>query len=267
MPTLTIGAVDVEATLGANVTDLGEYLDRLMSTQAEVEIPGMPGVILAGPDHTPVRDFSFKMYLDGASQAAVRTNFDKLTALVSKEQQVVIGDSDARTILAKCQRIGALQFPTNSRANSLNTFAIGLELFFRAKHPFWKTVTPNAVAFANSDVAMPQGTAPSEPVLTSATGSATTPLITCKDHTGATLWTCQLASQGASEHYRITTARGVMTIEKWNGSAYVMSDASITAGIFPKPLPSDGDAFQTSAWPTLRASTGSWTSTYNRAWR
>ena len=267
MATLLIGGVDVEGTLGVHITDLGGYLDRMMSAQGEVEIPGVPGAIAAGPYRTPVRDFDIAGYLDGASQAAVRTNFAKLTALVSEETSYVVGDAEAYTIQAVCLEMPALNYPVGSRANSLNEFQVAFQMKCRARSPFWSSTTDTTVNFTTSAAACAVGTAPSYPVLTTNTTAAAADTLIGKDYLGTTLWTAVLAARSTGERYRITTTPGVMTLEFYNGSAWVSGESKLTSGVFPQSLPSSGVGYQTSAWPTLQSSTGSWSAVYRKLWR
>ncbi len=268
MATVYVAGVDLEATLGFQCTDTGAEHDGAVSVPGELEIPGVRGAIFVGPDRVPVREFTITGFLTGANQAAVRTNFHKLKALVGSEDVTVrVADWTTVDITARCIRFDGQNYPRQSRANSLNEKEMHVAMTFRAANPYWRDTSNTVVAFTTSAVAMPQGTAPGEAVLESAVGAATTPTITCKDYLGATLWTATLASQGASEKYRITTTPAVMTIEKWNGSAWVVSDASLTAGVFPKPLPSSPTGYQSSTWPTLQATSGSWTATYKKQWR
>jgi hypothetical protein len=267
MATLTLAGVDIETTLGAHITNLGAYLDGLMGVQGEVEIPGMPGVLAAGPTRTAVREFDIEGYLDGASQAAVRANFAKLKALVSEEHSVVIGDADAYTIQAVCTNVPALNYPVGSRANSLNEFPVAFRLAYRARSPFWQSTSDTTVNFTTSATACAQGTAPSYPVLTTDTTAAGADTLIGKDYLGNTLWTAVLASRSTGERYRITTTPSVMTLEFYNGSAWVAGDSKLTSGVFPQVLPSSGIGYQTSAWPTLQSSTGSWAAVYRKQWR
>ncbi len=263
MATLWVAGVDLEATLGFQFQDEGEVLHGAVTIPTEIEIPTMRGALFTGPSRVPVREFTLRGYLAGASQAVVRANLKKLIALVGETPVTVrVADWSDVQITAQCVR-----FPAANYVPAQLAPPVRVEMTFRAANPYWQSTTPEAVAFTTSAVAMPQGTAPSEPVLTTAVGAATTPVITAKDYLGATLWTATLASLGASERYRITTAPGAMTIEKWNGSAWVSAEDALTAGIFPRPLPSNGTGYQTSAWPTLQATTGSWTATYSRLWR
>lgn len=267
MATLTIGGVDVEGSLGAHITDLGGYLDRMMSVQGEVEIPGMPGALAAGPYRTPVREFEMAGYFDGASQAAVRANVAKLTALVSEETSYVVGDAEAYTIQAICTEMPVLNYPVGSRANSLNEFQAAFRIKCRARSPYWQSTSDTTVNFTTSAAACAQGTAPSYPVLTTNTTAAAADTLIGKDYLGNTLWTAVLAARSTGERYRITTAPGVMTLEFYNGSAWVAGDSKLTSGVFPQVLPSSGVGYQTSAWPTLQSSTGSWSAVYKKQWR
>jgi hypothetical protein len=263
MATLYVAGVDLEATLGFQFTDEGEVLSGAVAIPTEIEIPTMRGALFVAPHRVPVREFTLRGYLNGATQAAVRTNLKKLVALVGEDQVTVrVADWSDVQITAKCVRFPAANYPPAQLAPPVR-----VEMTFRAPNPYWQDTTPQAIAFTTSAVAMPQGTAPSEPVLTTAVGAATTPMITAKDYVGGTLWTATLASLSASERYRITTAPGAMTIERWDGAVWVADEDALTAGIFPRPLPSNGTGYQTSAWPTLQATTGSWTATYNRQWR
>jgi hypothetical protein len=270
MSALWLAGVDTEATLGFNVTDLGNTLDGAMGMQEGIDIPTLPGVVLAGPHRTPLRQFTLRGYLDGADQATVRANLAKLKALLGDEDtltSVRLGDWTTVQIDARCKGFKVRRYPLNGTANSLNEVPVAVEMDFEAPSPFWEDTTATEIAFTTSAVSMPQGTAPSEPVLTTAAGAATTPTITAKDKDANTLWTCTLASLTSGQRYRITTARGVMTVEKYTGSAWESAEASITAGIFPKPLPSSGAGYLASSWPTLQATAGSWTATYNKRWR
>lgn len=267
MAAITIGGVDLEATLGFQFTDDGNYLDAAVTIPGEVEIPNVPGALSAGPNRVPVREFTLRGYLNGSTRAAVRTNLHLLRALVgSADVAVILGGWSTVTITARCVKFEASDGVGPTRANAQNEVPVRVAMTFRAASPYWEDITPQSVGFTTSAVAMPQGTAPSNPVLTTTAAVATTPTITCKDYLGATLWTATLASLGATERYRITTAPGVMTIEKYNGSAWVNSDASLTSGTFPKPLPSSGVGYQTAAWPTLQATSGTWTAAYSKAW-
>lgn len=272
MSALTIAGVDLEATLGAQVHDLGATLDGIMGQRAGVELPTMPGVIRAGAQRTPVREFTFAMTLDGANQAAVRANLDTLKAICGDEDPdttatIVLGDQTARQIEARCTSFVTRRYPLNGTANSMHEVPVLVELTFVADFPYWQDVTPQSVNFTTSDTALPQGTAPSYPVLTTNTTSAAADTLTCKDKDGATLWTCTLAARSSGERYRITTALGVMTLEFYNGSSWAVNEAKRTAGLFPRPMPSSRAGYLASDWPTLASTTGSWTAAYPRCWR
>jgi hypothetical protein len=271
MPALTIGGIDVGATFGFQFTDEGHALDAMVSVPNEVEIPAMRGAIFVGPNRVPVRKFTFKGFLDGASQATVRSNLHKLQALLGDgtENLVIVGDWPTVQIAAVCVELPGLNYPVGSRANSQNEIPFAVEMAFRASNPYWQDITPQSITFTTTHTAMPQGTAPGEPVLTSPIGVLTTPVITVYDANDVAISSTTLASLSAAQQYRITTKPGVMLIEKSldSGATWSSSDASMTAGIFPKLLPSNGVAYQTSAWPKLSASAGTWTAAYSRQWR
>jgi hypothetical protein len=272
MSVVKLAGYDIEVVFGAHITNLGAILDAAVTTQAELTLPGMEGAMLAGvwTEKTPVRGAVLEMYLDGASQAAVRTALHALQALLGGGDLVTleIGDWSGVWISGYCTGFPALNYPLNSRGNSQNEIPIAIKIPIRFITPYWTDTTASqVVAFTSTPVAMPQGTAPSAPILTTDAAACAIDLLTCKDYLGATLWTCQLAARLITERYRITTARGVMTLEKYNGAAWVVSESSRIGGIFPKLLPSNNIGYQTSAWPTLEATHGSWTATYPRRWR
>ncbi len=268
MPAVTIQGVDLETTLGFQMTDDGEYLNAAVGIPGEVEVPSMPGGIFAGPDRTPMRQFTIAGYLDGASRAAVRTNLHKLRALVGSDPvTVTLGGWSTVVSTARCIEFEASDgVNPNSRANAQNEFPVKVAMTFRAPNPYWQDITPQSVAFTTSAVAMPQGTAPGYSVLITSAGAIAGPVITAKDYLGATLWTATLEALLAGERYRITTEPGVMTLEKFTGGVWVNSDASLLSGTFPRPLPSDNVAYQTSAWPTIEATSGSWNNDYPKQW-
>ena len=92
-------------------------------------------------------------------------------------------------------------------------------------------------------------------------------LIGGKDYLGNTLWTATLAARTSGQRYRITTQPSLMTVELYTGGVWTNSDASLTGGTFPPPLPSSGTGYQSGTWPTLCATTGNWTATYSKQWR
>lgn len=273
MAAITIGGVDLEATFGADVHDLGNSLDAALGQQAAVEIPGLPGVIRAGPFRTPIREFAFRFTFDGASQATVRGYLDTFKVLCGSEEDgetaptVVLGDQTGRQIAARCTKLGVRRYPLQGTANSLNEIPLAIEAAFQADFPYWQDVTPQSVSFTTSATDMPQGTAPCYPVYTTNTTSAAADTLTAKDRSGTTLWTCTLAARSSGERYRITTARGVMTIELYTGGAWTSAEDAMTAGIFPKALPASYAGYAASDWPTMQSSTGSWTADYSRSWR
>src|SRR5690606_1756515 len=83
---------------------------------------------------------------------------------------IVLGDQTAKQIDARCVRFETRRYPLNGTADSMNEVPVLVDMGFRAPSPFWEDVTPQSVAFTTSAVAMPQGTAPSEPVLTTSAG-------------------------------------------------------------------------------------------------
>jgi len=270
MSTLKYATVDVEATFGATVHDLGGILDAAVVTQNELGVPNVPGAIVLGPYGVAVREFTQVMTLDGVSQSAVRTNLKKLEALLGNANEITIesGDRPNEWLYARCIKFKTKNYPLNGHANELNEIPVLVTLTFRSAKPYWTDTTASqSVAFTTAAVAMPQGTAPSEPILTTDTAAAGADTIICKDYLGVELWRCVLAARSSGERYRITTALGVMTIEKYTGGVWTNSDASLTSGVFPKPLPSDPTGYQTAAWPTLQSSTGAWTADYPRRWR
>ncbi len=270
MASITIGSVDLDATLGFNMTSDGEYLAGAMGVPGSVEIPGVGGGVFGSIDRTAMREFVVEGYLDGASRAAVRTNLHKLRSLVSAQTTFTYAGWSTVQLLVRCIDFQAFDYPhpnASTRANAVNEIPVAVRMTFRSANPFWQDITPQSVGFTTSPVAMPQGTAPSYPVLTTTAGAIAGPVITAKDHDAVTLWTATLEALLTGERYRITTEPGVMTLEKYNGSAWVNSDASLVAGIFPRPLPSEYAAYAASDWPTLEATTGTWTADYPRQWR
>lgn len=268
---LTIRGVDLVGALGFNFTDEGQIFDAAMSTQTELEIPNLPGALLMGPYRTPIRAWTIKGYLSGASQAAVLANLKTLQAIVGDGAliPIIIGNRPTMQLMAYCSSMAGLTYPvaaTGNRSNALNEIPIAVEMPFRGG-PYWQDITPQAIAFTTGAVSMPQGTADSEPVLTTDATAAAADLLTCKDSSGNTLWTTTLAARATGEKYRITTARGVMTIEKFTGGIWTNSDASLTAGIFPRAMRSTGDMYLASAWDTMQSTHGNWTATYPMRWR
>lgn len=269
MPALTIGGIDL-SSLGFNFTDEGHALDASVEVPQEVEIPGMRGAILAGPARTAVRAFTLKGYLDGTTQAAVRTNLRKLQALLGdgRENLIIVGDWSTVQIAAVCTRLPGLNYPTNSRANSQNEIPFAVEMDFRAANPYWQDVTPTSPTFNTVHTQIPQGTAPGEYVLLSPVGVLAACTLKGWDYLDVELWSMTLAALTAGQQYRITVQPPVMTIEKFVGGVWVFADDQKTAGVFPMLLPSNGEAFQASAWPRLSASVGTWTvSGFRRRWR
>lgn len=273
MSTITIAGVDLEATLGADVHDLGASLDGAIGSQAGIEVPTLPGVLRAGPFRTPIRTFTTRLTLDGASQSAVRANLDTLKALCGSEEDsetavtIVLGDQTGRQIDARCVKFATQRYPLQGTANSLNEIPVLVEIDWQADLPYWQDVTPQSVDFTTSDTDLPQGTAPSYPVLTTDTAAAAADTLTCKDRGGTTLWTCTLAARSSGERYRFTTARGVMTLEKYSGGSWAVSEGSRTAGVFPLPIPASSAGYLASSWPTLASTTGAWNAAYPRSWR
>ncbi len=264
MATSWLATIDVEAVLGALLWDEDHILDAAVEVPTEVVIPNARGAILTLPNRVAVRDFALKYTFDGVSRAAVRTNLEKMKALVGNGEDISVRVADMTdlSITARCVDLKAV-----NQAPHQVSIPIDVEIFFRAANPYWQSTTPESVSFGATPVAMPQGTAPSEPVYTSPIG----PLAACTlrgyTHLDVEDWFSTLAALGSGEQYRITTTRGVMLIEKFTGGVWVASDASLTAGIFPRLLPSKGVAFQTSAWPKASASAGTWVADYPRQWR
>lgn len=264
MATLWLDGVDVEATLGFGFTDEGNVLDAAVGAQTEIEIPAMPGAILAGPYRTPIREFTLQGFLTSGDLATTRTNLRKLQALIGDDREVTVRLADWSTvqILAKCVEFRAAA----ARPAQVST-DVDVTMRFRAKSPFWEDTAAQSINFTTTHTDMPQGTAPGYPILTSPVGVLTTPQLKGYDHNDVELWSCTLASLTIGQQYRINTAPGVMSIEKLVSGVWTPADDAITAGRFPMPLPSNGTAFQTSAWPKLSASTGTWNAAYTRQWR
>ena len=264
MATSWIAGYDVEAVFGALLWDEDHILDAAVEVATEIETPNTRGAIQALPNRVQVRDFRLKYTLDGVSRAVVRTNLEKLKALLGdgQERTVRVADMTDLSILARCVDFQAV----NLAPHQVN-IPIDIELGFRAANPYWQSTTPRSITFDATHTAMPQGTAPGEPVLTSPVGPLAACTVKVYNHLDVELSSSTLAALGSGEQYRITTARFVMLIEKFTGGVWVASDASLTAGIFPRLLPSDGVAYQTAAWPKLSASAGTWTSDYPEQWR
>ena len=266
MATSWIASVDVESVLGMLLWDEDHILDTAVEVQGEVEIPMVRGAINAGPNRTKVRDFTLKYTLDGVSRAAVRTNFEKLQALLGdgRDASVRVADRSDLSILARC-----VEFPAVIPGAHQVGIPLDVELKFRAPNPYWQSTTPSVVTFDTTHTAMPQGTAPAEPVITSPVGPLAATTLKGYSYLDVEEWSATLAALGAGEQYRITTSPAVMTIEKLVGATWFPADdqSVLTAGVFPKVLPSNGTGFQTSAWPRLSASAGTWTATYPRQWR
>ena len=267
---LQLNGVDICATLGFQWQDQTTILDAVMGTQAETVIPNMPGAIIGGPFTTAVREFTLAGYLDAADQPTVRANLAKLVALIGDPATlttIVTLDRPTVQLLARCTAFPALNFPVGSRSNSLYERQAAIQMTFRAPNPYWQDITPQVIGFTTSDGAMPQGTAPSWPVLTTDTAAAGADTLTGKDYLGNTLWTATLAARTSGQRYRITTQPSLMTVELYTGGVWTNSDASLTGGTFPPPLPSSGTGYQSGTWPTLCATTGNWTATYSKQWR
>lgn len=260
---LLFDAQDAETTWGFFLALQERALDGSAPVPTEIEIPSMPGALMVLPNRRPVRELMLDGEFDGASQAAVRTNLRKLQAFLldGQSRTIRMADWSGVELVARC-----VGFEVNPEIPQQASTAVGARLRFRAANPFWRTITADAITFGSTPTAMPQGTAESYPILTSPVGVLTTPQIKGYDHNDVELWSCTLASLTSGQQYRINTAPGVMSIEKLVGGVWTPVDDAITAGRFPMPLPSNGTAFQSSAWPKLYASTGTWTSTYNRQW-
>ncbi len=257
---------DAETQFGFYLSDQEGQLQGAAPVPQEIEVPQMRGAIFAGPDRIEVRQFVLSAFLDGVNQATVRTNLRKLQALLldGNLHNVRLADWNTVQIAARCVR-----FEVDPDPPKQISIPVNLRLTFRAPNPYWQDTSGQSINFTTTHTDMPQGTAPGEPVITSPAGPLTTPELRGYDHNDVQLWTCTLASLGSNHKYRINTAPGIMSIEKSTdgGSTWAAADDAITAGRFPMVLPSDGTAFQTSAWPKLYASTGTWNAAYNRQWR
>ncbi len=267
---LNISGVDVEATLGCAINDLGAYLDTAIGAQVGTAIPGVPGVIKAGPFGTDIREFTVVGTFDGAGQSAVRANLRKLQALVGDPDVthlITMADWPTVQILAKCEKMTVLPGNASSRANSQNAIEVVVSMLFRAPNPYWQDITPTSTTFMTSPVAMAQGTAPGHGQLITDTTAAAADVVTVKDYLGNVLWSFTLAARSSGERYRITLDPGIMTIEKYSSGVWSNSDASLTAGVFPRPFPSSGAGYQTSSWPTIESTHGNWTYTRPLQWR
>jgi len=259
-----IAGYDVEAVFGALLWDEDHILDTAVEVPGELEIPSARGAIFAGPHRTKVREFGLKYTLDGVSRAAVRANFEKMQALLGNGEDVSVRVADRTdlSIVARC-----VEFPAVIPGAHQVGIPMDIELLFRAPNPYWQSTTPSVVTFDATHTVMPQGTAASEPVLTSPVGVLAACTLKGYDYLDAEMWSATFEPLSGGEQYRITTQRFVMTIEKFTSGIWTNSDSSLTTGIFPRLLPSSGIGFQTSAWPRLSASVRTWTATFSRQWR
>lgn len=184
MATLYLAGYDVEAEWPTvQMTSRFDLLHRAETILAGVAIPGVAGLVAAGPVDVPARSFAVGLEIDETSVAGVRQRIHEIRGLIGSHLvEVRVADGIELVIDARC--VGGDAVPD---APGLVSHGGNAELRFVADHPFWRYRYPEIYHLGTSLVAIPLGNAPSSALweLFSADGNdVDDPVITVCDHTG-----------------------------------------------------------------------------------
>lgn len=227
-------------------------------------VPGaIEGALLSQDERLDSRELRIELYLEGTSTANYYARLDELKARLrgnvsSAEKGVVDLEFDDRLGLAYKARLLTVE-PSMAFADdpvlSRDIVKVSMELL----DPYLREQSESSVgSIVNSDTAIPLGTGPSYPRLRIA-GAFTNPTITYKSSGGTTLKTLGLTlTKSGGQWVEIDMRLGTIVD---NASAN-QQGARNSGSDFPWYLdPRDG-TYWSSAWPTLRCSSGTLTCYY-----
>jgi phage-related protein len=263
---LTLNGQEAEATFGMVVTGFAGDLGTPERALRLLEIPALAGGIDPGvPLREEARTLRIDFLLSAATDTALRTALDPIAAICST------GLVEIQTLYSTTRALyGVLQtFVVERRDATIAGWAMG-SMTFLCPIPYWLDISPTTVAFTSA-TDIPLGTAASAgrdewAAIITITGAATTPTLTYKDYTGATVGTMAFSySPLGGDSLVIDCGRHLVTKVVSGVSSNAIG--SLTAGYtFPALLNVDA-SFVASLWPTLEVSSGTGSVTYYRAWR
>lgn len=260
--TISVDGTDLSGLGLAVAEDISGWRSRPVSDWPTAQVPGRWGeTLLSSAPRIGPRVLEVPCILTASSASNLQSNLNDINWHLDAGR---VGE-----MLVKLSTDTALEFRAraadvdDSLVNAaVATTAAELTISFFCPDPRIYTNAASVVSF-NSATAMPQGTAPTEPVIRvegAALGSSD-PTVIYKDTSGTEQARLEFTHTFAddTEHIDVDMATGEITDEGGNNVA-----SSLTGGSFFRLDPQDGD-FPNSSWPTLEVDTGSGQATYERA--
>lgn len=265
---LYLNGVEVEATYGLIVASFAGDLSAPARSVSLLNIPSLPGAIDPGlPANEAARTLAVNFLIQASSETTLYATLDKIKAVCgSGLVEIQTPYSTTRALYGVLQSLECAAFtPT-----LLNGWVSGTITFLCA-NPYWFDISPTTVAFTTA-TDIPLGTAPSmgrddwSAVIT-ITGAATTPTLTYKDYTGATVGTMIFSGYSPAAGDSIVIDCGRRTVTKIVSAVSSNAISTLTAGYTFPALSPDDASFTASLWPTLTVSAGTGSVTYYKAYR
>lgn len=248
-----INGVDI-ATYGVIVAEIPNNWDAPAMTIAEVQVPGRKGTTRTTSlrQYAPT-DYIIKGNIKGTSPSDLESKRDLLgAATLGSTISLIGGNQTARQRNGICSYI---KLPALYPAADAATFEMGVH----CENPLaFATSTTTVTGSSGSDLACALGTEECYPVIT--VTSPTSPLVlTYKNNGGTTIKTLTLTLPGSST---VVVDMDNQTVT-YGGTRH---DEYVTAGTYFALSPLDGN-YGTSAWPTVRVSSGSPSIAYTKTYR
>jgi hypothetical protein len=245
---------------GVDVTNYGFYPAELRGnwdgpdvSMPEAQIPGQDGAIEMDDEEViaPL-DLLVIGQLMGTSSSNFEDKRDALNlALYGRSIAIIGGNQTDRARIGRVVKISPAmgEFPELDEATT--------QIKIRCPNPLlYKTSATTVTGAANTDLACPQGTAWSRPVIT-VTGASSPLVITPKTYGGVALPNTPMTIAAAGLVVVDTGARTIL-------DDAVRADSALTAGDFFR-MQSTAAERALSHWPTIRASSGTVSITYYEA--
>lgn len=255
---VTINGVAPSVRFGLRPQSFGGAWDAPTISEQEGGIPGRAGMGIDSDQPTIApRDLSVEWGMrPAASEAALLAALAGIKALVTRGTlEVVVGDRATRAFFARVR--GHSLTRTEPQLLSL---ALQGSLTLRCLDPYAYDLAPQMRACGAAPTALPQGTAPTWPLLR-LTAITNPTVITLRDAAGTTLATMTIAAalNPATEYLDIDMAKQSLT--KYTSGVASDAYSALSAGDFfslPAQDPMGGA-------PTLAISTGSALAIYRKA--
>lgn len=238
------------------------WIDGLSAVERVSQLPGRVGAVILPPEtETSPRTIQVSGVMKGTSLSNLRTLIEQLKArLYAGTVEARFVDHSDRFVLARCSQFSV---PATAPQFMNPMTRVGFTLF--CPDPLVYATQPTIVGFASAKGALPLGTAVSAPIIR-IMGSATNPVLTYRDITGAVKQTMGFTvTLAATDYLEIDCELAQITRYISGVGSQNNAQALWTSGDFPVFDPQDGDV-ENGAYPTIEVSAGSGETAYRRSW-